>query len=75
MTERAVELIWLVLAGYAGVGAAVTLILFAGVLQRIDATAAGAPIRVKLLIAPGLMAWWPVLVLRLAGVKPSEDRL
>lgn len=74
MSERAAELIWLALAGYASVGAVVTLILLAGALRRIDIAAAAAPIRVKLLITPGLIALWPLLLVRLAGVKPCEDR-
>ncbi len=75
MTERAAELIWLTLGGYAGVGAVVALFLLAGGLRRIDAAAAEASLGVKLVIAPGLIALWPLIVVRLVGVKAREDRL
>lgn len=75
MSERAAEVIWAGVGAYAGLGAVVALLLlFFGGLRRIDATAAVAPLRVKVLIAPGLVALWPLMLLRLAGVRPGEDK-
>jgi hypothetical protein len=58
--------IWRGLLAYAAVGAIAALWMLAGGLKRIDPLAAAAPLRVKLLLAPGLIALWPaMLVLRL----------
>jgi len=65
---------WLGLAAYAGAGALVALWLIAGALQRFDPEAARAPWRVKLLLVPGMLALWPVLIARALGVRPREDR-
>ena len=75
MTERGAELIWLCLGAYAAIGVLVSLALLLGGLRRIDAAMAAAPLRVKALIAPGIVMLWPLLLLRYFGVKPREDRL
>ena len=74
MQERIAELVWLALAAYAGAGLMVALVLLFGGIGRIDRLAAGAPVRVKLLLLPGLTALWPAIVWRLLGGRPPEDR-
>jgi hypothetical protein len=65
---------WLALAGYAGLGLCVAAFLLAGGLKAFDVQAAAAPLRVNLLLVPGMVALWPVLLARAAGWRPREDR-
>lgn len=65
---------WLGLLAYLAPGAALTAWLFAGGLNRLDPLAAAAPLQVKFLIAPGLIALWPLTLRRLAGASAPEDR-
>jgi hypothetical protein len=62
----AAEMIWLGVAAYLVVGAAFAGWMLAGAIKRLDPLAAAAPWRVKLLIAPGLAALWPVMAAKLA---------
>lgn len=62
------------LAIYWGIGIIAAVILLLGGLRRIDSLAASAPWRVKLLIAPGIITLWPVLLVRVLGLRPPEDR-
>jgi len=72
MSASVAEAVWLGLALYFATG----LVVGAGVilfgLSRL--TAADVPVRVRLLILPGLAALWPVVLARLAGLRPPEDR-
>lgn len=61
MSIAAAELVWAALALYLGAGALVALALLAGGIARFDEEAARAPLRVKLLLAPGLVALWPLM--------------
>ena len=72
MSVALAEAIWLGLALYfaAGLVVGVGVILFG--LGRL--TAANVPVRVRLLILPGLAALWPVVLARLAGLGAPEDR-
>lgn len=72
MTEAMAKAIWLGLAGWMGVGLVIGLGVILFGLKRL--TAADVPVRVRLLILPGLAALWPVIVLRLFGVRAPEDR-
>ena len=74
MAERIAEIAWLVLGGYAALGACVALIVFTGGLRRFDPAAAAAPWRVKVAITPGIITLWPLILLRVLGVRPPEDR-
>jgi hypothetical protein len=74
MPERAAELFWIGLATYAAVGAFVLVFLWSGVLARFDKAAAAAPWRVRLVLAPGMIALWPLMLARAAGRRPQEDR-
>jgi len=72
MTEATAEAIWLGLAGYLGVGLVIGLGVALFGMKRL--TPAEVPVRVRLLVLPGMAALWPVVLLRVFGVKPPEDR-
>lgn len=74
MTEAAAQMIWLSVAAYLGLGCFVALLVLAFGLGRLDGAAASMPLRVRLIIAPGLAALWPLVLVRLAGIRPREDR-
>lgn len=74
MSVALAEALWLGLAGWMGLGAMIGLGVILFGLKRLDAGASGMPVRVRLLILPGLAALWPLVLLRLAGVRPGEDR-
>jgi hypothetical protein len=74
MSETAATIVWLALAGYAAPGLLLACWLVLGGLRRIDAVAAAAPWPLRLLFLPGLAALWPILLMRLAGRRPPEDR-
>lgn len=72
MTEAMAVAIWLGLAGWMGFGLVIGLGVILFGLKRL--TAAEVPVRVRLLILPGLAALWPVVLLRLAAARAPEDR-
>lgn len=74
MSEAAAGMIWLGLGVYAVAGVLVSVAVFLFGLRRFDPQAAGAPWRVKLLLLPGIAALWPVMIARMAGAAPAEDR-
>ncbi len=59
---------------YSGIGLCAAVIFVSGGLRVLDPLAASAPWRVKLLITPGIIALWPVLLFRSFGLRPPEDR-
>ncbi len=75
MTEETALLIWLGLGAWMGFGLVVGLGVITFGLRRLTPSAASMPLRVRLLVLPGLAALWPVVVLRLIGIRPQEDRL
>ncbi len=72
MSAGVAESIWLGLALYVGIGLVAGLGTLMFGLGRL--TAADVPVRVRLLILPGLAALWPVVLARLAGLGAPEDR-
>jgi hypothetical protein len=74
MSLLAAELVIAVLAAYAAVGIALAMAMLLGGLRRVDSAAAAAPLRVKLLWVPGMIALWPVMLARALGWRPREDR-
>lgn len=74
MSEQLAEIVWLGLAAYFGSGLIVALATLVFGLRRLDAAAAAMPLRVRLIIAPGLAGIWPVVLVRLLGVRATEDR-
>jgi hypothetical protein len=68
MSVDLAETVLTIVAGYFAVGALFALAFIPFGLRRVDVVAAGGPLRFKLLIAPGVVAIWPVvLVLWLSG--------
>ena len=74
MSEQTAAIIWLALAAYLGVGFVVAVLTLLFGLSRLDPGAVGMTARVRVLIFPGLTALWPLVVVRLCGVGPKEDR-
>jgi hypothetical protein len=72
MTDTLAAILWLGLAAYLGFGFLVGLGVIGFGLARL--TPAPIPMRVRFLILPGLAALWPVILLRLSGIRPPEDR-
>ena len=72
-----VETVGLILSGvavYAAVGAAFALAFLTLGLARVDHGAIGAGIMFRLLIVPGLIALWPLMLIRwIAGGQPHGD--
>jgi hypothetical protein len=72
-----IELIGLILnaaALYAAAGAVFALAFLALGLPRIDNGAKGAGVMFRLLILPGLIALWPLMMIRwLSGGQPHGD--
>lgn len=74
MSLFAADLVLGLLAAYLAVGLLVAVALLLGGLRRIDTAAAAAPMRVKLLLVPGMVALWPLMLRRVLGWQPREDR-
>lgn len=72
MSEHTAMAIWQGVAAYFGTGLALGVLTILFGLRRL--TPVEVPVRVRLLILPGLAALWPVILLRLLGVRPPEDR-
>lgn len=75
MSHQAAMLVWTILGAYGAAGLCVAAPMITFGLERIDPAAGGMPVRVRLLILPGLVALWPLMLFRLAGRRPAEDRL
>lgn len=72
MSEQFAAWIWMVFAGYLSFGALLWIVLSLGLMKRLDASAAAAPWSVKAILAPGLIALWPaVLVLLFKPKRPA----
>jgi hypothetical protein len=74
MSAAVAEAVWLGLAGWLGFGLVIGLGVILFGLKRLTPAAAHMKLSVRLLILPGLAALWPVVLLRLAGVRAPEDR-
>ncbi len=59
--------IWAVILVYLTLGALAAAYMLSTGLKRIDANAARAPLRVKALIAPGLVVLWPLMIAKTRG--------
>lgn len=72
MGIAAAKLVWLLAGSYALAGAASAAWMLSGAIKRIDPQAATAPWRVKLIIAPGIVALWPVMAAKMAAAERQE---
>ena len=72
MTVVWAETLLNIIGGYLALGGAFALVFLTTGLGRVDPVAAAGPLRFKLLIAPGIVAIWPVmLVMWLKGSARS----
>lgn len=74
MSEQTAEIVWLTLAGYLAVGLCVAIPTLLFGLRRLEPASAAMPLRVRLLILPGLAALWPLVMARVFGLRAKEDR-
>jgi len=74
MFERVVEVGLLLLGAYVAAGLAFAVAFVSAGVTRIDAEARGAGLGFRLLILPGSVAFWPLLLRRwLAGRQPPLE--
>jgi len=71
MSESAAEILVLALGIYAAIGLLIALVFAFGGAGRIDPAAKGKgmPIRVRLMILPGVVGLWPVMLTKLLTQK------
>lgn len=74
MSESFAGLIWTLAAVYFGLGAVISVPVAAFMITKIDPHGAPLPLRVRLVLLPGMIALWPVILARLTGRKPFEDQ-
>lgn len=65
--------IWLAVGAYLAVGAVVAVVGVVLFMRRIEPYGAPVPLRVRLVLLPGMIALWPLILARIAGRKPVED--
>jgi hypothetical protein len=68
MTEQLALYVWLALGAYLALGALTALAVLTFGPSRLEPTAVKMAVRVRLLVAPGLIALWPLVLVRLAGL-------
>ncbi len=69
MSEQFAAWIWTAFAGYLCLGALFWIGLTLGLMKRLDASAAAAPWSVKAILAPGLIALGPAVLVLLFKPK------
>lgn len=76
MAERIVTAFVLAFYGYAAVGSLFAIAFVSRRVQKVDQQAAGTGIAFRLLILPGVVAFWPLLLLRWvrANGEPPQER-
>ncbi len=62
MTVALAQAVLDVVGAYFALGAAFAVVFLSFGLRRLDPIAAAGPLRFKLLIAPGIVALWPVML-------------
>lgn len=61
MSVAIAEMIWFVVGVYGALGVVFALAMVLGVMKRFDPLAHAAPLKVKALVFPGLVALWPIV--------------
>lgn len=74
MSLIAAEFFLWTLIAYVAIGLALAAIMLLVGLRRFDSAAATAPLHVKLMWVPGMVALWPVMLARALGWQPREDQ-
>ena len=72
MSIQQAEKIWQAVAVYAAAGLLFALVYLIFALRRVDPGAAESPLRVKILIVPGIVALWPFLLLQWLAASRDE---
>jgi len=73
MTIAAAEMVWVAVSAYLGVGVVFAVYFSFSAAARIDSAAKGAGAAFRLLIVPGAMLLWPVLLpMSLAGIGADK---
>lgn len=73
MSVEWAQAVWLGLGAYFGFGLALGFLMIAFGMRRL-VPGVEVPVRVRLMLLPGMAALWPVIVMRLIGVRAPEDR-
>jgi len=71
MIESAFSILLQIAAAYFGAGIITALWFFARHIKRLDPAAAGGSIGFRVLIAPGVIALWPVILLK--AIRPGSS--
>ena len=72
MTIELAQQIWMGIAIYFALGAAFALVFLTLLLRRFDANArVSAPLQFRLIILPGVMALWPILLI--LSLRPRQN--
>jgi hypothetical protein len=74
MPVEIAEKVLTIAALYLAAGGLFALAFFAVGLSRIDTTASAGPLRFKLLILPGVIALWPLLLTLWLAARPLGGR-
>lgn len=69
VSEQFAAWIWIGFAGYVSLGALLWIVLTLGLMRCLDASAAAASWSVKAILAPGLIALWPAVLMLLFKPK------
>lgn len=70
--QQIAETAWLAAGIYVALGVLVAIILHASLLVKMDSRVKGAGIGFRLLITPGLILLWPVMLMKAFGGKPAD---
>ena len=71
MPVEIADVVLRIAAGYLAIGAVFASVFIALGLRRVDPLAAAGPLRFKVLIVPGIVALWPVLLILWIGARPT----
>ncbi len=74
MTASLATFILLAVAAYLLAGVLVALPAATVFMRRLEPYGAPVPLRVRLILLPGMIALWPVILARIAGRKAVEDQ-
>ena len=66
------EVVWLGLGVYLGFGLALGLLTVVFGMRRL-VPGVEVPVRVRVMLLPGMAAVWPVILMRLIGVRPKGN--
>ncbi len=76
MIETAISLLLKIAAAYGVAGIAIAIWFFARHIKRLDPATAGGSLGFRVLVAPGIIALWPLIVMKAVrpGIGGGPDR-